>query len=314
MYYFLSLVCFLLFSCSAGPGIKYDGQIDSNNSLHNKDILVFEEYTEIIDNNYTVIGKIKIYDANSFRCNFDIVISEAKHKTRQVGGDAFVITKLLKPDIWSTCYRIEADVISFHDKLNNNSMYEDVIHLKNGSTIYGLIIEQKPNEYIKIKSGKNIFVYQIDEIDIITKELLQIKPTYKDYSSIYSIKENTFSLTAGLLDQGLNVQSIGKDILFSDKIYGSIAAGYPSNYINLGIKYIDDYNEDSFFWTWSGGYYVDSWGDLQLTFQTSPGYQFRLGQTNMFLKFGLSGGFRIDTWDSSVYPIVAPLIVLSGKF
>ena len=44
--------------------------------------------------------------------------------------------------------------------------YEDVIYLKDGSEIHGMIIEQKPNEYIKIKSGSNIFVYQIDEIDI----------------------------------------------------------------------------------------------------------------------------------------------------
>ena len=43
--------------------------------------------------------------------------------------------------------------------------YEDVVILKNGWEIYGIIIEQKPNEYIKIQSGKNIFVFQMDEID-----------------------------------------------------------------------------------------------------------------------------------------------------
>ena len=48
-----------------------------------------------------------------------------------------------------------------------SQQYEDVVILKNGSEIYGVIIEQKPNEYIKIKSGKNIFVFQMDEIDII---------------------------------------------------------------------------------------------------------------------------------------------------
>ena len=49
--------------------------------------------------------------------------------------------------------------------------YEDIVMLKNGSEIHGIIIEQKPNEYIKIQSGKNIFVYQMDEIELIKKLL-----------------------------------------------------------------------------------------------------------------------------------------------
>ena len=43
-------------------------------------------------------------------------------------------------------------------------MFQQSSTLKNGSEIRGIIIEQSPNEYIKIKSGSNIFVYQIDEI------------------------------------------------------------------------------------------------------------------------------------------------------
>jgi hypothetical protein len=50
--------------------------------------------------------------------------------------------------------------------------HEDVVILKNGGEVHGLIIEQKPNEYIKIQSGKNIFVYQMDEIEIIKKEVI----------------------------------------------------------------------------------------------------------------------------------------------
>jgi hypothetical protein len=38
--------------------------------------------------------------------------------------------------------------------------YEDVVYLKNGSIIHGIIIEQIPNESLKIKSGQNIFVYK----------------------------------------------------------------------------------------------------------------------------------------------------------
>ena len=39
--------------------------------------------------------------------------------------------------------------------------YQDVVYLKNGGIIRGVIIEQVPNEFIKIETvGKNVFVYQ----------------------------------------------------------------------------------------------------------------------------------------------------------
>ena len=47
--------------------------------------------------------------------------------------------------------------------------YEDVVILKDGTEIHGIIIEEKPNEYIKIKSGANIFVYEMDKIDLFKK-------------------------------------------------------------------------------------------------------------------------------------------------
>jgi hypothetical protein len=55
----------------------------------------------------------------------------------------------------------------------SQSNYEDVVYLKNGSVIHGIIIEQIPNESIKIKSGQNIFVFQMSEIQKLTKEELK---------------------------------------------------------------------------------------------------------------------------------------------
>jgi len=51
--------------------------------------------------------------------------------------------------------------------------YEDVVYLKNGSIIHGMIIEQVPNVSIKIKSGPNVFVYKMEEIEKITREEVQ---------------------------------------------------------------------------------------------------------------------------------------------
>jgi Na+-transporting methylmalonyl-CoA/oxaloacetate decarboxylase gamma subunit len=47
----------------------------------------------------------------------------------------------------------------------------DVVHLKNGSIMKGTIIEQVPNEYIKLETRDgNIFVFKTDEIKLIVKE------------------------------------------------------------------------------------------------------------------------------------------------
>lgn len=49
--------------------------------------------------------------------------------------------------------------------------YQDVVYLKNGSIIRGLIIEQIPNKSIKIETiDKSVFVYQFDDVEKMTKE------------------------------------------------------------------------------------------------------------------------------------------------
>jgi hypothetical protein len=48
---------------------------------------------------------------------------------------------------------------------------EDVVHLKNGGVIRGIIVEQIPGETLKIQTRDgNIFAYRFDEIAKITKE------------------------------------------------------------------------------------------------------------------------------------------------
>ncbi|MDN5290103.1 MAG: hypothetical protein PWQ06_342, partial [Anaerophaga sp.] len=49
--------------------------------------------------------------------------------------------------------------------------YRDVVHLKDGSIIKGIIIEQVPNEQIKIEtSDGSVFVYKMNEIAKMSKE------------------------------------------------------------------------------------------------------------------------------------------------
>ncbi|MDY4789135.1 MAG: hypothetical protein SO179_01015 [Bacteroidales bacterium] len=56
------------------------------------------------------------------------------------------------------------------------SNYQDVVYLKNGSIIKGTIIEQVPNKSIKIETAdRSVFAYQMDEIEKLTKEVIQGK-------------------------------------------------------------------------------------------------------------------------------------------
>ncbi len=55
--------------------------------------------------------------------------------------------------------------------LSNAQNYEEVVYLNNGSIIRGIIIEFVPSQTIKIQSREgNIFVYNLSEIQKITKE------------------------------------------------------------------------------------------------------------------------------------------------
>ncbi len=51
------------------------------------------------------------------------------------------------------------------------SNYEEVVYLKNGSVIRGIIVEFVPGVSLKIKSGTNVFFYKIEEIEKITREI-----------------------------------------------------------------------------------------------------------------------------------------------
>jgi hypothetical protein len=52
----------------------------------------------------------------------------------------------------------------------------DVVYLLDGSIIKGSIVEQVPNKSLKIKSGDNIFVYQMSNVERILKEPLDNQP------------------------------------------------------------------------------------------------------------------------------------------
>lgn len=72
---------------------------------------------------------------------------------------------------------------------------EEVVYLKNGSIIRGTIIEQIPNETLKIQTKDgNIFVYKFDEIAKTTKEAI-INPTINNSNVV-----NISTVSSGFID------------------------------------------------------------------------------------------------------------------
>lgn len=82
--------------------------------------------------------------------------------------------------------------VSFENQ--RTSQFTEVVYLKNGSIIKGIIIEQIPNVSLKIKTTDgNIFSYAISEVERITKEEIQktreydgrTKKTLKGYKGFF---------------------------------------------------------------------------------------------------------------------------------
>jgi hypothetical protein len=110
--------------------------------------------------------------------------------------------------------------------------YEDVVYLKNGSIIRGIIVEQVPNQSIKIETAdRNIFVYRFDEIEKLSKELIQGKTSSGYYGNSLS-REPGY---VGILDVGYAI-GIGVGRYGLDCINLTMINGYRFNpYFSLGF-------------------------------------------------------------------------------
>jgi hypothetical protein len=85
--------------------------------------------------------------------------------------------------------------------------YRDVVHLKDGSIIKGIIIEQIPNKQIKVEtSDGSVFVYEMDEIEKMSKEKIS------ESSASWGNNNQDFSSPTA---KGKMIMSGSSDISFS---------------------------------------------------------------------------------------------------
>ena len=185
--------------------------------------------------------------------------------------------------------------------------YEDVVYLKDGSVIRGMIIEQKPNKYIKIKSGQNIFVYQMDEIDKMTKEISK-------YTT--DVKDKTWSIQAGFgTHRSFSLIAITKDFRIGNNGAFFITAGLGSALIGAGFAVQSDYNNNGV--NFSGTFGLNVVGP---TLNGNLSYHWKVGN-QVFISAGVMAGIfsteYYDYWYGYTYeeiPYIFPTIAFDYRF
>lgn len=71
---------------------------------------------------------------------------------------------------------------------SQQAQMQEVVYLKNGSVIRGTIIEQVPNQSIKIQTiDGSIFIYNFDEVEKLTKEMPHKNQANTNLSNKYDI-------------------------------------------------------------------------------------------------------------------------------
>lgn len=86
-------------------------------------------------------------------------------------------------------------------KVNTEKQMEDVIYLKNGAIVRGIIIEQVPNKSIEIKSNdNNYFIFKMDEVQKIAKENKLTDPTDYKTKGFLNISEFVYGFGIKTID------------------------------------------------------------------------------------------------------------------
>ena len=119
------------------------------------------------------------------------------------------------------------------------SSMEDVVYLKNGSIIRGIIIEQVLNQNIKIQTrDRNVFVFKYDEIEKIAKENLSLVNPNNN-SKVTKFKKSGFiNLTEINYSPGIGYVNSGYDTVRNDDYFFGFKTvnGFQLNeYLSLGI-------------------------------------------------------------------------------
>lgn len=126
--------------------------------------------------------------------------------------------------------------------------YQEVVYLKNGSIIRGVIIEQIPNVSLKIQTPDNsLFVCQMSEVEKITKEVQGERRSNRARCSSLQLNNNSGIASRGYKGFVETGYSLGTGDCSVNRFEISTSHGYQFNpYLflgaGLGISYYDESN------------------------------------------------------------------------
>jgi len=171
--------------------------------------------------------------------------------------------------------------------------YQDVVYLKNGSIVRGIITEQIPNESLKIETADgNAFIFQMSDVEKITKEKIAETETkqqtnavveddiyFVDYlqdeqkvANIDLKKPKTTAINIGVMMGGGSL--IGLDFEFMPVQRFGIQAGVGISSFGFGLNYHFQNRINSSFI--SAVYWQQGWGDNHYASYVGPMFTFRL--------------------------------------
>lgn len=169
---------------------------------------------------------------------------------------------------------------------NAQQNYQDVVYLKNGSIIRGLIIEQVPGKSIKIEtSDRNIFVYKVEEIEKISKEHEDLEPK-KIISHQFSEKTYYFKPYIGY-NFPILPQVIPDDRGNAIKVY-SLGKGNNLGFA-FGRKFSNKFSAEVLF-NYLAGYSFD------YTANSNNNYADKLTATGSYYSFGCAGILDLNSF------------------
>ena len=189
-----------------------------------------------------------------------------------------------------------AFALIYFSSFGQNNM-EDVVYLKNGSIIRGIIIEQVPNQNIKIQTkDRNIFVFKYNEIEKMTKENLPTDNS-NNSSNVTDFKKSGFiNLTEINYSAGVgNVKIEDYKFKNDDNSFGfRTINGYQFNEnfsIGIGIG-IDKYKNTTFLPITFDGRTTILKGKISPVFAANIGYAFGLNDIKGGVTFNPQIGIK----------------------
>jgi hypothetical protein len=168
--------------------------------------------------------------------------------------------------------------------------YDDVIYLKNGSIIRGIIVEEVPGETYKIEiAGGSVLVFAADEVEKIVREIAAREEKGDEYSSFYRYSSRYRSFLFGLAAVVGRLSAWDGITLYG----GEFLVGWRFHPLYAGALGFG-YNQAT---------YDDYWGSDNVTYNFVPMYihnritYIRTEMVGLYGKFDVGYGLvYIDDW------------------